>query len=776
MVMIAAGNSSTRNGVVFSCAPGGVACQVTIAADGAVTATGGTVTATLAAKTAVPLPSDLPDANAPAAGMVMIAAGNSSTRNGVVFSCAPGGAACWVTIAADGTVTATGGAVTATLSDSGDAARQVPVDLPANLPVGQEPDAGSFTLPPGAILNRNGVTFSCPADATADCAVTVTADGKVTRTNGGGMVTVTLSDAGRAAIDAAKAKPVTLPDGLRLGQEPVAQEDFTIPAGGSVDKNGVTFSCAEGDYNCVVTVAADGTVTKTGGMVTTTLSTAGETARTAGNAASALVVTAITAYDNLANDKDNRIGTSPIGTGNSDTDKYNPLPDSVLPRDSFSLKYNGREPQFVVKHGSTSTPVTPMRIPATAIPAGWMVREFSFENNKGRLFLENLDPLKSRILSWSTLFSGEDKKFDGDTYGNDGIKTTGEFGTQGTISLNTPVGDSRTLLPEDFGSGSIRSYKEGQEQLGSLFRVPGTFSCNDDASSTATCTVQNVNGKIKIDLSKDASFVFKPAPVNGTTYNGDQIMATFTTLDTNYLRFGYWMTISGTGDNMVHTIDTFADGTGYGNGRGLSSNSVPLRGEATYSGAAAGIYTFQTGAGDTLNIYNGEFTADVTLKASFGDFGQGNVGPANQWKISGAVNKFTSVTNQSHDLSPWSLELQAADMGTRGAGGIVAAPSISGQLTGITGGEETTPGTWSGVFYGNAGSGTTFSDPVTAAERQAVWDAIGGQGTVPNNTALTPDLVEAADDHPAAIVGEFSGNFSGDHPGHVVGVFGADKD
>ena len=54
--------------------------------------------------------------------------------------------------------------------------------------------------------------------------------------------------------------------------------EFTIAAGGTVSRGSVTFTCAAGGGGCMVVVAADHTVTSTGGMVTATNSTAYRTA------------------------------------------------------------------------------------------------------------------------------------------------------------------------------------------------------------------------------------------------------------------------------------------------------------------------------------------------------------------------------------------------------------------------------------------------------------------------------------------------------------------
>ena len=54
--------------------------------------------------------------NMPMAGTMTIAAGESATTNGVIFSCPAGGMACEVEVMADGSVTSTGGEATAALS------------------------------------------------------------------------------------------------------------------------------------------------------------------------------------------------------------------------------------------------------------------------------------------------------------------------------------------------------------------------------------------------------------------------------------------------------------------------------------------------------------------------------------------------------------------------------------------------------------------------------------------------------------------------------------
>ena len=58
----------------------------------------------------------LDEDNMPAAGSMTIAAGDSYTNNGVMFSCPAGGDACEVEVMDDGSVTSTGGVATAALT------------------------------------------------------------------------------------------------------------------------------------------------------------------------------------------------------------------------------------------------------------------------------------------------------------------------------------------------------------------------------------------------------------------------------------------------------------------------------------------------------------------------------------------------------------------------------------------------------------------------------------------------------------------------------------
>ena len=128
----APGASENLAGYTLTCASNSPTnCNVAVNEDGTITTTG---TITVTTYVAMPDPPTMPDPepmpvavtvpdamyldedNMPAAGTLTIAAGDMTTSGGVTFLCAEGGDACEVTVADDGSVTATGGTVTASLT------------------------------------------------------------------------------------------------------------------------------------------------------------------------------------------------------------------------------------------------------------------------------------------------------------------------------------------------------------------------------------------------------------------------------------------------------------------------------------------------------------------------------------------------------------------------------------------------------------------------------------------------------------------------------------
>ena len=100
--MVSPGGSEERGNVVVSCPSGGMACVVTVAADGTAVydRTGGTPTVMSAQE-----PWTLPSGHGLAAGEITVQPGRSEENDNIVVTCPAGGMACVVTVATDGAAT-----------------------------------------------------------------------------------------------------------------------------------------------------------------------------------------------------------------------------------------------------------------------------------------------------------------------------------------------------------------------------------------------------------------------------------------------------------------------------------------------------------------------------------------------------------------------------------------------------------------------------------------------------------------------------------------------
>ena len=270
--------------------------------------------------------------------------------------------------------------------------------------------------------------------------------------------------------------------------------------------------------------------------------------------------------------------------------------------------------------------------------------------------------------------------------------------------------------PEDDDVSTNRKLSENEETRGTLYGVSGTFSCSSD-----DCTVsRNQAGRLSVDTG---ALSFTPT---GSLTN---LMAKYADPDMDYTYFGYWMESTTLRDETKeHEISTFHGG---GNSATLTlgepSNQVVV-GTAKYYGAAAGVYVKKDGAGDSLVVTDGTFTADAMLTARFGG---SSIAQNDKYEVQGTIS----------DFMDGGTDLGFADLALRGP-----APDPSGASFNDAGAIEVgetdgggTSGNWSGQFYGNVGA----------------------------TTAVT------SDDFPSDVSGEFNGHFTN---GHVVGAFGAEYD
>ena len=239
------GATQERGNVEVSCPAGGAACVLSVAADGTVeyARTGGMPSVMSASMALAGLSSN--HGLAPLDAFT-VPPGATQERGNVEVSCPAGGAACVLSVAADGTVeyARTGGmpsVMSASMALAGLSSNHGLAPLDA------------FTVPPGATQERGNVEVSCPAGGAA-CVLSVAADGTVEYARTGGMPSV-----GSASMALA---------GLSSNHGLAPLDAFTVPPGATQERGNVEVSCPAGGAACVLSVAADGTVeyARTGGM------------------------------------------------------------------------------------------------------------------------------------------------------------------------------------------------------------------------------------------------------------------------------------------------------------------------------------------------------------------------------------------------------------------------------------------------------------------------------------------------------------------------------
>ncbi len=154
--------------------------------------------------------------------------------------------------------------------------------------------------------------------------------------------------------------------------------------------------------------------------------------------------------------------------------------------------------------------------------------------------------------------------------------------------------------------------------------------------------------------------------------------AVYTTL-TNVGNYGYWLTDA---DAINMRADSPSAGISWNRPAAATSNV-----EASYSGNAGGFSERTVGTGDDTKQSSGEFTANVTLNATFGD----TTANAN---LNGSISGFAGGSHVNPD---WYVRLNE-QVGITGdvTTGAVTSASMPGK-------EDATAGTWTADAYGESG-------------------------------------------------------------------------
>ena len=345
------------------------------------------------------------------------------------------------------------------------------------------------------------------------------------------------------------------------------------------------------------------------------------------------------------------------------------------------------------------------------------------EGHMGRMLTRTMDPDDGNVMQEiAVVYTDIEAPMD-ESFADMADKVTGLDWVADTSTLTIDTAQSSSLaneFEETFGdpakeAASTETWAAEAEIEGSFRGAPGTFKCHDSAACTVTHGAQDGI------TAFSAGWSFEPA-------DGAMIAVA----DPDYLHYGFWLKKTTDADGAVtyNEVETFA---------GSSIETVTainsLRGMATYTGGAAGVYVkhdaFDTETGEVLRSSAGRFTADAELTAYFD---QTEDDPA------------TTDVDESGQLRGnqlWTLE------GT-----------IDGfMLDGVS-----DDGAWSVALKGGMGDAGADTHPSGTADGGGAAGSFAGTfHTLPGGT----------DPHPSTLIGEFNANFNN---GAVAGAFGARKD
>ena len=550
------------------------------------------------------------------AGTVLVAAGQSVDHGDIEFSCAAGGPDCMieVEVGTDGTVsaTSTGGMVTAMNSDAY-SARITPtaVDL-SSMTAGFMAAAGTVQVAAGQSVVHGDIEFNCAAGG-ADCevAVEVNANGDITATSTGGMVTAMNSDAYNMRLTPVAVDLASVTAGFMAGAGTV-----TIAAGQSVVHGDIEFSCAAGGADCAVIVMVDAngviTATSTGGMVTAMNSTAYDDRLATMQPSPAALANAIDLIASWATrDADGNAISNWWWRTTPFSGKHNTL--------AHQHKY-GENPDVIVSHDDSGQLQFSIAIRQNSVvPPLQTTSDFEVRANRNIDTYDSGEVIVGRPLTRTPVIDGNSEAgWQVETlrtdYDNGGalsvyVATDAEVSDMATSIYETGTAfEGDIVLDEVVPVPANRDYMivelyDGHSIEGTLDGVSGSFACANQFNCYFVADrvgYQPFGGGISF------------TPVGGTAETlipfaiGPEVAA-------NYLAFGYWLYVpEDVTDTEAYDFGVFASG----GDPFEAANLAGLIGTATYEGDAAGMYYVGKSSDDPAY---GEFTADVSLMADFGD-------------------------------------------------------------------------------------------------------------------------------------------------------------
>ena len=517
---------------------------------------------------------------------------------------------------------------------------------------------------------------------------------------------------------------VTVTDAMYLdaANMPVAGST-TIAAGATHTSGGVTFLCAEGGDACEVTVAEDGSVTATGGMVTASLTAAAmmqvaeaKAAKADDEEAARLVRRnraigedrAIEAATELPRANTAGLDTSEItirrgagvparvrvsATVNTDTTVrgFAPAELAALPNGEWA---GTRLTRMVGTNTETLTVYTDIGSP-TRVPF------YNFDNDPTTPSLYDsgaTPPVDTSSITFTSTTTPPP------------LTLTAALMTQGTLDPNEfpapgPSGDGDVTVEfqADTPTASTATVQ------GNYNGAPGTYVCTQTTAAGDPCVLTVSPTGVYTAVS--SSWTFTPQ-YNANAWRGDG----------EFMSFGWWLQEPRSEDG-TYSYQYYYDAQRFYN---TANAGIPI-GPATYNGRAAGRYAVQEiDDSGVVDGSTGQFTAAAALTANFS--AQPNV------TIEGTISGFQGEGDM--DMSGWMVTLHRksiarANLGD-GSGGLAATAVTTGQFpnaqsdptarrfdgTTATIGDHTAYGTWTGHFVGNAMRTNTAGArvPVTNAQ------------------------------------------------------------
>jgi hypothetical protein len=623
------------------------------------------------------------------AGMTSLAAGESVTVGRTTLSCAAGGEDCSLTVMVDdvtGTqrASSTGGMVTVEVA----APPAMPEYADLGLPMGnaltstsgldEVDDSEAINIAAGESVVRGGVLFSCPADGDACRVMLQNEAGTAVASYTGGTPTATV---------AVPTATIALPSGHDLIAGTV-----TIPAGGTYTVGTTVVSCPAGGMACTVTVSQ----APLGGPIVGSSS---------GGTATVALAPSPSWTGTRAGTVDGAINPTTVPTAVVTTDASGA--DSATQADLSEIRVNAQGTSRIV--AGTRTPPQRFGAPAGAAPsigAGWNGLVFERSQAMGatqRVVVYNDRTVPAAGRAFSASFSGTGFNSDPRMVDSTDLGLGTRYGaTFASLSMSA----SFPAAPPP-GQLASASYISGRAFPGAFAGVAGMFSCAE--TTTGSCVARNdtVTGLVL----NGGTWTFTATDANDVA----------TVSDGNYVTMGWWMN-EPLAANGAYTFGTFQTATNPTDGAVGDMTS----GNASYAGAATGLYSSRARTGDTMRA--GAFNADASLTANFDN----NM-------LSGSIANFRDQNGAA--ISGWVVSLDQAAM-TDGQG-------PNNNATGLS-----SPGTTSGAGAGGLGwSGN--------------WNAwmVGGRSA-------------GAASHPNAVVGSFDARVGMAVPttgaySSVSGVFGA---